>query len=77
MKIGQQRMQIQSLQNVRFAPPHKNRFALSNMGERASVIAIMNDKKHIQRIQDNVQDSSQTAYIPRQRNSQEFYIQQR
>ena len=44
--------------NCRVCPPPKNRFALSNMEERA-LVSHMKDKKYIQHIQDNVQDSSQ------------------
>ena len=54
-------MQIQGLKpykkyKVCLAP--KNRFALSNVGERA-LVSDMKGKKHIQDIQNNVQDSSQ------------------
>ena len=41
----------------RVCPPPKNMFALSNMGKPA-LVSLMKGQKHIQRIQDNVQDSS-------------------
>lgn len=39
-------------------PPPKNRFALSDLGERA-LVSHMKSKKDIEHIQDNVKDSSQ------------------
>ena len=51
-------MQIQGLKNVKVCLSPKNRFALSNVGERA-LVSHMKGKKHIQDIQNNVQDSSQ------------------